>query len=621
MGDDRNAGGAGSPVPSPAGRRAAPLGESFRCAVRMLCGTGALSLAGLVVMTVIRGLVPGVQVFAVSTLVSSVADADGSLHPRGTMSLALLAAAILTAYVLDNLMKYVGDRLTLRLSYDTDMQVTSKLCALEVQDFESADTYDTIQRVDSTTGEHIFGLFDTARSAVQSVIAIFGVAAVVASWNGWIALILLVAPVPAAVATFRLQARAYDIEYARAPQSRLASYFRALLTSDAVRKEIRIFRLARMFQESYAGLRKRFLDQDGALIRYNLTQAGTLGLVSAMANVAVIVFASIVAAGGSRVGELAGFISATTQMNGLVLAAFLGVTGIYQHLLYVSNWVALIRMKPSPIREGTLAPTDGAGGDAGTSDAVAVEFRHVSFTYPGTDNEVLHDVSFTVPAGTTAALVGLNGSGKTTACKLLLRFYEPTGGRILIDGIDIREYDRDYLYARFSALFQDFARFERSLGDNVAFGMGEGFSGGGRTAVVLGSLEAVGLGYLPDELPDGLDTVLGRRFEGGRQLSIGQWQRVAMARALCKRPGLLVLDEPTASVDAVSEKAMFDALAGLDRGMTVLLVAHRFTTIGHAENIVVLDRGSVVGTGDHATLLENCKFYADMFHAQECYGQ
>ena len=226
-----------------------------------------------------------------------------------------------------------------------------------------------------------------------------------------------------------------------------------------------------------------------------------------------------------------------------------------------------------------------------------------------------------MPAGTTAALVGLNGSGKTTACKLLLRFYEPTGGRILIDGIDIREYSRDYLYARFSALFQDFARFERSLGDNVAFGMGEGFSGGGRTAVVLGSLEAVGLGYLPDELPDGLDTVLGRRFEGGRQLSIGQWQRVAMARALCKRPGLLVLDEPTASVDAVSEKAMFDALAGLDRGMTVLLVAHRFTTIGHAENIVVLDRGSVVGTGDHATLLENCKFYADMFHAQECYGQ
>lgn len=340
-----------------------------------------------------------------------------------------------------------------------------------------------------------------------------------------------------------------------------------------------------------------------------------------MANVAVIVFASIVAAGGSRVGELAGFISATTQMNGLVLAAFLGVTGIHRHLLYVSNWVALIRMKPSPIREGTLAPTDGAGGDAGTSDAVAVEFRHVSFTYPGTDNEVLHDVSFTVPAGTTAALVGLNGSGKTTACKLLLRFYEPTGGRILIDGIDIREYSRDYLYARFSALFQDFARFERSLGDNVTFGMGEGFSGGGRTAVVLGSLEAVGLGYLPDELPDGLDTVLGRRFEGGRQLSIGQWQRVAMARAFCKRPSLLVLDEPTASVDAVSEKAMFDALAGLDRGMTVLLVAHRFTTIGHAENIVVLDRGSVVGTGDHATLLENCKFYADMFHAQECYSQ
>lgn len=337
-----------------------------------------------------------------------------------------------------------------------------------------------------------------------------------------------------------------------------------------------------------------------------------------MANVAAIVFASILAFNGGRVGELAGFISATDQMNALVMAAFLGLTGIYQHLLYVSNWVAVMQMHPSQIREGSLPLSDppASGPDRA---GVEIEFQNVTFTYPGTERKVLDHVSFTIRAGATAALVGLNGSGKTTVCKLLLRFYEPTSGNIFINGTDITQFSRESLYDHFSALFQDFAKFERGVGDNVTFGAGAVYAPTRDDADVIASLEMVGLEFLQKEMPEGLGTILGRRFQGGRQLSIGQWQRLATARALYKKPQLLVLDEPTASVDAVSEKTMFEALGSIDYGLTILLVAHRFTTINHADHIIVLDKGRVVGSGNHDSLLGSCTFYADVFTAQHGY--
>lgn len=596
----------------------APLGLSLQRAIAVLKDTGRYSLLAIIVMTLVRGILPAVQVAAIGSLVANIADFSSGLNQAALWALTQLSLAFIGAYVLENLIKYVGDRLTLKLSYDTDITVVRKLSSLEVQDFECAHTYDSIQRVDSTTGQHIFELFDSARSGIQGAISIVSIIAVIATWNLWIAVALLIAPIPAAIATFQLQNKAYEIDFARAPQLRLATYFRELLTSDSIRKEIGVFSLAQLFESRYTSIRKGFLKQDYLLARYNLTKSGTLGLISVFANVASIVFASIVAVQDGKVGELAGFISAMGQMNGLVLATFIGITGIYHNLLYVSNWVAVMEMQPAQISSGRLT-LEESKLPQNASDAVEIEFKNVSFTYPGTQTKVLDGVSFKIDAGTTSALVGLNGSGKTTICKLLLRFYEPTSGSILINGTDIADYSREALYKRFSALFQDFAKFERSLGDNITFGAGRGFTDDDAQAATA-ALNMVALNYLKEELPQGFDTILGRRFDGGQQLSIGQWQRLATARALYKKPGLLVLDEPTASVDAVSEKAMFEALTAIDYQLTILLVAHRFTTICHAEKIIVLDGGKVVGCGDHATLLKSCKFYADMFHAQNSYN-
>lgn len=588
-------------------RSGAPLGKSLSFAVHELLQADRNKLLIIILLSLLRAFLPGLQVYATGLLVDTVVKAQANINVLW-LPLGIFGGSLLASYVLENLIKFFSDLLTLKLSYRTDLKAIDKLGTLEVQDFEQAKTYDTIQRVDSSTGEHIFNLFDTTRTFIQSTISMISIIAIICLWNPYLAILLLIAPIPGAIATFRIQVKTYNIEYSRAPASRLANYYRGILSSDAARKEVKIFALAKYLVEQYKKIRKTFIAQDKSLIKYNLTQAGGLGLISVFANIFAITVGAIIAIRGEAVGELAGFISATSQMGALVLSAFIGATGIYQHLLYVSNWVALSDMQASQIEQGEY--------ELDLSQPVKIEFKQVSFTYPGTDTKVLDQVDFSIEPGISAALVGLNGSGKTTICKLILRFYTPSSGQILINGLPIEAYRRESLYRGFSALFQDFMKYERSLGDNIRYGNMVDYPSESDPKM-WEYLNLVGLDYLENKLPKGLEAMLGRHFAGGHQLSIGQWQRVATARALLKQPKLLVLDEPTASVDAISEKVMFEAISKLSAEMTLLLVAHRFTTITHAQKIIVLESGRILGEGTHAELLESCPHYRQLYQAQQ----
>ncbi|WP_229657929.1 ABC transporter ATP-binding protein [Actinomyces gaoshouyii] len=592
-------------------RGAAPLSRTTSIAWSRIGRSARRRFAVIGILSIVAGILPGAQVYAVGVLVSSVVDSAGH---RGYLVWAIVFGLIVfVKYILENMIKFLGDTLTLRLSYDIEIDVAQRLGDMEVQNFESSKTYDIIQRVNESTGEHVYGLFDTLRSAIQSLLSLLSICAVLWQWSPVIASILLVAPIPGCVATFRVQTRAYDIEYERAAKARLAGYFRGLLMSDSAKKETRLFRLDELFTDSYSLIKKNFLRQDIGLARFTLLQAGGLGMVSVLASFGAVVYAAIVAGAHNRVGELAGFISATTQVGPLVLAAFIGFTGIYQHLLYVSNWAALVDTKPARIAEGAFrGPSGGRGG--------SVEFRNVSFRYPGTDVLALNDVSFSIDSGSITAFVGVNGCGKSTICKLLLRFYEPDEGEIFVDGRPIGELSREYLCSWSSALFQDFVKYERSLRDNIEYGYPRD-RGTADDERLWDSLEAVGLRDWAMSLPERLDTMLGRHFEGGHQPSIGQWQRIAAARALVKKPRLLVLDEPTASVDAVSEKILFEAMAALGGETTVVLVSHRFATVAHADRIIVVDDGAVVGVGRHADLMEGCAHYRNMYDAQALQGR
>ncbi|WP_278971537.1 ABC transporter ATP-binding protein [Mobiluncus mulieris] len=550
--------------------------------------------------TLILGFTPAIQVYLISQVVEHVAIVKNVRVL--VFLLSVLSGILIMDFILANLIKYMNDKMLIDIVFDVDRGIVNMTVPLEVEQFESEITYNLIQRVDNNTGNKIFGIFDSLRSSLQSLISIISVSVVIYSWNPWIAVLLCVGPIPGILGNYIIQKYAFEIAYLRAPKERRAKYYRSLLTSDSARKEIILYNFGKKLYNRYVKFMRVFRKQDNIIAKRSFVLASTLGLTSIVVNIIAIVFGTVTAIDNANVGQLAGFITAASSM-GLYVTQLLTKFGtIYQNSLYISNWLRLTKLTPSKIDSGNL--------DIEESKPPKIEFVDVSFRYPGTEILVLKSVSFIINPGECVAFVGPNGSGKTTILKLLLRFYEIDSGRILINDIPIQEYSRSSLYMNFSALFQDFTRYEFSLAENVSVNFTEELSNCNR---IMNVLESVGLSELPKILPNGLKSILGRKFEGGVQLSLGQWQRIAIARALYRNPILLVLDEPTSSTDTITEKNLFQHISNDCRNQTIILVSHSVDTIKIAAKIFVVDEGKIIADGTHHELLRKCQTYATLF--------
>lgn len=283
----------------------------------------------------------------------------------------------------------------------------------------------------------------------------------------------------------------------------------------------------------------------------------------------------------------------------------LGIAALYKDSLFLGNLFDFFALPERQLKGGTRAFPDKL--------RKGIEFRDVRFVYPGTDRVVLDGVSFTIPAGRCVALVGQNGAGKTTLVKLLTRLYEPSGGRILVDDVPIEEYDIDDLQRHMGVIFQDFIRYELPVRDNIGFGRVEARQD---TERVAEAARAAGAEGIVESLPQKYDTMLGRHFEDGHQLSGGQWQKMALSRAFMRRAPVVVLDEPTAAIDAEAEAEIFTRLKEIARGATSLVIAHRFSTVRMADHIVVVENGKVIEHGVHQDLVRADGVYARLFRLQ-----
>lgn len=550
--------------------------------------------------TLILGFTPAIQVYLISQVVEHVAIVKNVRVI--VFLLSVLSGILIMDFILANLIKYMNDKMLIDIVFDVDRGIVNMTVPLEVEQFESEITYNLIQRVDNNTGNKIFGIFDSLRSSLQSLISIISVSVVIYSWNPWIAVLLCVGPIPGILGNYIIQKYAFEITYLRAPKERRAKYYRSLLTSDSARKEIILYDFGKKLYNRYVKFMRVFRKQDNIIAKRSFILASTLGLTSIVVNIIAIVFGTVTAIDNANVGQLAGFITAASSM-GLYVTQLLTKFGtIYQNSLYISNWLRLTKLTPSKI--------DSGNRDIEGSKPPKIEFVDVSFRYPGTEILVLKSVSFIINPGECVAFVGPNGSGKTTILKLLLRFYEIDSGKILINDIPIQEYSRSSLYMNFSALFQDFTRYEFSLAENISVNFTEELSNCNR---IMNVLESVGLSELPKTLPNGLKSILGRKFEGGVQLSLGQWQRIAIARALYRNPILLVLDEPTSSTDTITEKNLFQHISNDCRNQTIILVSHSVDTIKIAAKIFVVDEGKIIADGTHHELLRKCQTYATLF--------
>ncbi|HYN88121.1 MAG TPA: ABC transporter ATP-binding protein [Ardenticatenaceae bacterium] len=428
--------------------------------------------------------------------------------------------------------------------------------------------------------------------------------------------VLLVTAAPHFLLQARYSSQLFRFWTSRTPAQRMVYYLTELLSSRDAAKEIRLFGLHTPFLERH----RRFwgeLARDLARIRFSREKLNVvLAILSMLGTVAVWAVAVMQAAlARITIGDVALVFQAVEVVRDRLRQLFWTLGSFYEASLFLGNYFSFLDLAPDSV-SGALARDGQTGGTGLTVPKPlrqGIEFRGVSFHYPQADRLVLHDISFVIRPGERVAVVGENGAGKTTLVKLLTRLYDPTAGQILLDGRDLREYDLDDLRRQIGVIFQDFLRYDLSARENIGFGRVEYVEDGERVARAA---ESGGSRAIVERLPQRFETILGRTFEGGVDLSGGEWQKLALSRAFMREAQIMILDEPTAALDALAEYEVYQRFADLTSGKTTIFISHRFSTVRTAQHVLVFHEGRLIEEGSHDELMASDGQYAKMFNIQ-----
>jgi len=477
---------------------------------------------------------------------------------------------------------------------------------LDLEDFEDAEFQDQLERARRQTSGRMT-LMGQLFSQAQDIVTVVSFAAGLIIYAPWLIVLLLLALVPAFLGEAHFNAQSYSLDYARTPERRELDYVRQTAASVETAKEVKIFGLNTFLIDRYVRLATDFY---AANRRLALRRASWGGLFTAMGTIGYyLAYAYIVwrtLTGEFSIGDLTflagSFRRLRTLLEGL-LASFSSTAG---QALYLDDLFSFFEVKPE-----ILSPNDPPPFAQPIRQGFV--FEDVGFRYPGAERWAVRHLSFTLNAGEVVALVGENGAGKTTLVKLLTRLYDPDEGRILLDGHDLREYDLDALRGNMGVIFQDFVRYNLSAADNIAVGRIEARDDRARIERAASRSQA---DEVIAKLPAGYEQMIGKRFRNGVELSGGEWQKIAIARAYMREAEVLILDEPTAALDARSEYEVFRRFKELSHGKTAILISHRFSSVRMADRILVLADGKVEAAGTHEELVSRPGRYAELFELQ-----
>ncbi|PNE42380.1 ABC transporter [Streptomyces noursei] len=577
--------------------------------LRTFWGLSPLRVSALAVATVLTAAVPATGIWLTARAVQAVVDALTRVPDamdRLTCAAAGLVAVAVAEHILTSLSQYLNSLLQLEFTAKIGERVMVKGTRMDLSAYEDPEAYDRLQRALRESGSGTaFEVFEEMMRTLTALASLVMVSWVLFSWNVWIALAILLAPLPALAAHVVFSKQGYAIEYHRAQDRRRAFYYQDLTTTDSSYKEVKLYQLGPHLVGRYRSLVQEFFRVDRALARRRHGWSAALGLVSVGCSAGALVFALRSTADNGRIGELAGYLQALGAVHAAATGLLLGVATLYQNTLFTGNLFDYLTLPDGRITGGTRPfPRRLTHG---------IEFQDVTFRYPGTTTTALDRFSCFIPADTCCAIVGANGAGKSTIVKLLSRLYEPTSGRILVDGVPLEEYDTDDLQRNIGVVFQDFIRYEMPVRHNIGFGRLEHLDDDARLRTAAGSS---GAAEFIDRLADTYDTTLGRHFEGGHQLSGGQWQKIALARAFLRDAPIAILDEPTAAIDAEAEADIFGRLRTICSRATSLVISHRFSTVRIADKILVVEGGALIEEGTHEELLARGGTYAHLFRLQ-----
>jgi ATP-binding cassette subfamily B protein len=515
------------------------------------------------------------------------------------------AVAVLTG-ILIRVLDYLDSLLADKYTRHVGVEVMRHAAQLDVLAYEDPVYYDRLERARVQATDRLVMIQSIGRF-VQQAVTTLTLSVSIVYFSPWLLLLLVAGVVPAFLGESRFAFLGYAKNFRQTPIRRQLDYLRILGGSKEAAKELRLFGLSNFLTERFAKLSDEIYRENVDLSRRKLVAGAFLSILGTCGYYAAYVWVIWrTLAGALSVGSLYFLAGAILQASNNIQQIFSTLSGIADQALFLSDLLAFFEMQPT-IRSkpnALPAPRPVIGG---------FEFRNVSFSYPGAERLVLDRFNFTLRPGERVALIGENGEGKTTVVKLLTRLYDPTEGEILLDGIDLREYNLEDLYQEIGVIFQDFMRYEMTARENIGVGRIEALD---NTAEIVRAARKSLADEVIAQLPRGYEQMLGRRFQAGLDLSGGEWQKLALARAYLRDAQLLILDEPTAALDARSEFEVFARFAELTHGKMALFISHRFSTVRMADRIVVLADGRLAEQGDHAQLLALGGRYAEMFELQ-----
>ena len=570
----------------------------------------------MVFMAIFNGISPVISAYISANLLNHIARA----LTLDTPTLALISNMLLPAMLLQfgymfmvNLINVVSNMITRTsgeiVTNHVKCKIMNKAKEIDIASFDMPEFYEKFENANREAGSRPIEVIRSAFEIVSTLISAISFILILSAVAWFAPLIVVLLSLPSAIITFSYRKKNFRYMRRHSKERRQMAYYSDMLVNKDMVKEIRLFGLSDTFIFNYNKVFAKYFSGIKRLITGEGVWSILISLVTTVVNCALFFFiACTVTLGSGQIGDYSLYTGALTSIASCVASLVATSSRIYEGTLFIDNMIVFMNEKKH------IVPTTDQPLQVARHIGHTIEFQNVSFHYPGTKRDVLNDISFVIQPGDTVVLVGLNGAGKTTLLKLLTRLYDPTQGRILLDGHDIKKYDTEELYDMFGVIFQDFGKYAFTVNENISFGE---ITKPMDPDAIREAAKASAAEEFISHLPDAYETPLMRVFDqNGIEPSIGQWQKLAIARAFYSDSDVLILDEPTASLDAIAEQEIFNQFDHLRKEKTTFFVSHRLSSATIADKILVLENGRLIETGTHTELMKQKGIYYELFSTQ-----